>query len=173
MEEVVFKKEWLDGEILTSFEEDLYRFTRKEHRAPTIQEMSWLRMVNDCRELAAVSWHVPAAAAAAGSLNDEIRMGAMSTRRYDFRSEDGSRCVSVEVKAVPDRAPVVTVRMQDQDGRPVPHGRVLFPGTDFVLETNDYGFGSVPFAQYKEYIQTVMRLQCLASGGETMNLPML
>ena len=173
MNEAAFKKEWLDVEILTSFEEDLYRFAWKAHRAPTIQEMRRLRMRHDCRELAAASWHVPAAAAAAGSLNDEIRKGASSTRRYDFRSEDGSRCVSVEVRAVPDRPPVVTVRMLDQDGRPVPHGRVLLTGTDFEIETGDYGFGSVSYDQYEKWLETAaMHLQCLTPEGKTADLVM-
>lgn len=166
------KEEWLDLEVVDEVRDELYRFATCEHRAPTLQERRWLHMRRDCKRLAMPRQEYAMAAAKDG-FNERIERAAADTQVFDFVSERDAYRVTIEVTAVPNEEPEVAVKMEDQNGNGVPHGRVIFPGTDVSVETDDDGWQTIPYADYAKYIQAVMRLQCSTPSGEPMDLTML
>ena len=146
-------------------------FALKHGRACTESEWRWLRMLHDCRQMAAPRQEYAMAAAKDG-FNERIERAAADTQTFDFVTEGNVYRVSIEVTAIPDEEPEVAVKMEDQNGNGVPHGHIIFPGMDVSVETDDDGWQTIPYADYAKYIQTVMRLQCSTSSGEPMELTM-
>ena len=164
-----FKKEWLDVEILDDFQAELLAFANREKRAPSIQEMRWMRMRRACRKLA-VQRQEYAMAAAKDGFNESIERSVAGTKVFSFTG-NGFR-VTIKVTEMPNEQPEVAVKMEDDDGNAVPHGRVIFPGVDMCFEADDNGWIIIPYADYTKYIQSVMRLQCSTSSSEPMDLIM-
>lgn len=111
-------------------------------------------------------------AAATDGFNERIERAAADTQVFKFVTEGNAYCVSVEVTAIPDEDPEVAIHMEDQNGEDVPHGHVIFPGTDVSVETDDDGWQTIPYADYAKYIQAAMRLQCATASGEPMDMMM-
>lgn len=146
-------------------------FALEHGRACTADEWRWLRMLHDCRKLA-VPRRDYAMAAATDGFNERIERAAADTQMYDFATEGNAYRVSIEVTAIPNEEPEVAVKMEDVNGNGVPHGRILFPGTDVSVEMDDDGWQTIPYADYAKYIQAVMRLQCSTASGEPMDMTM-
>lgn len=172
MENYWIKEEWLDLEVVDEVRDELYRFATSEHRAPTLQERRWLHMRRDCNRLA-IPCREYAMAAAKDGLNERIERAASDTRVFEFVTEGDAYRVCIEVTAIPEEEPEVAIKMEDQNGDGVPHGHIIFPGTDVSVETGDDGWQTIPYADYAKYIQTIMRLQCSIASGEPMDLTML
>lgn len=166
-----FKKEWLDVEILDGFQTELLAFTYRKKRAPSVQEMRWLRMLHKMRSIARPR-EVVAMAAAKEGFNESIERAASDTQVFSFSTMGNAYRVTIEVTAIPNEQPEVAIKMEDREGNGVPHGHVIFPGTDICIETDESGWQVVPYADYEKYIQSVMRLQCSTSTSEPMDLTM-
>ena len=166
-----FKKEWLDVEILDGFQTELLAFTYRKKRAPSVQEMRWLRMLHKMRSIARPR-EVVAMAAAKDGFNESIERAASDTQVFSFATAGNAYRVTIEVTKIPDELPEVAIKMADHEGNGVPHGRVIFPGTDISIETDESGWQVIPYEDYDRYVQSVMRLQCSISSSEPIDLNM-
>lgn len=166
-----FKKEWLDVEILDGLQMELYAFTCRKKRAPSVQELRWLKMLHEMRSIARPRRIVDMAAAKDG-FNESIERAAYGTKVFSFATTDNAYRVTIEVTEIENEQPEVAIKMEDREGNGVPHGHVIFPGTDICVDTDESGWQIVPYADYEKYIQSVMRLQCSTSSSEPMDLTM-
>lgn len=174
MREAEFDKEWLDVEILSPLEAMMYRFTLQNHRAPTISEMRWLRMRHAVlqqfghgNENSHVNTlHSFGAAAATDDIRERVARLATVFQRYEFEAMHGKYHVVMDVTPVLGGEPEITVKIEDEQGRGVSHGKIVFPkgncnGKDNIFEADDYGWMTIPSDEFMKLLQKVMRIKCI------------
>ena len=164
-----------EEQLFLEWQQRLFEFVYRNRRTFTEQEWKWMKLQFDMEHLPGSRQEEAFSLAADGdTISRTLEEDAVRTVVHRFSSRIGGAAYRVTVtQRFPEggRAEAY-IRMSDADGKPVPHGTIIFPGIEVSIVTDERGRAKLPQAQYAEYVKRVMCLKCSLENGETCSLEM-
>lgn len=146
--------------VLDPWQQTLLRFVQKHHRPATPAEWKMMRYWFDMEQLRNDE---PAMSLAADgeTLNSVIESEISRTQTWNFRAEGGDYHVNITVRGRGGDDRTVYLKMTDGEGRPVPGGKLSFPGLDSEIAADGHGRAKMPYDDFLKYLREVM---CFENG---------
>lgn len=166
-----FKKEWLDVPVLDDCQSYVMSWVREHRRTPSRQELRWLLMRYEMKRIAAESRPpIVAMAAATGGINETISRNTSQTRIVEFKTNDGRYRVRVTITPIEGKDPAVRINMTDDNRNPISNGKIIFPGINVDVVTDEDGLAKIGYSDYAAYLEKVMGIECSIPGGAVQPL---